>query len=273
MTAWEDAVKLFRNGIKKIKSNDVEGWADLHKANEALKIVVNTHDTEPVQQSYAKLSESITKLSVDKKTETVSEILTEGVAFGKLLKENAIIAEEPVLEEDDSTVDDTTELKEEPVAGAAAILDTPVPPKSDDKPKSAYERGFCEARKMHMEGENPKARSQEIAESSLSKEPYSDVKRWMEGFQAGWAMEEQVKKDTTVNVVKEDFANAEPVVKTATPAAPANSTDPVQMAEQEFGKDVPNASVLKSLLEKLNGVNSPEAVAMKDRIQKFLAPK
>jgi hypothetical protein len=45
------------------------------------------------------------------------------------------------------------------------------------------------------------------------------------------------------------------------------------MAEQEFGKDVPNASVLKSLLEKLNGVNSPEAVAMKDRIQKFLAPK
>jgi hypothetical protein len=263
MAAWEDAVALFRNGIKKIKSNDVEGWVDLHKANEALKIVVGTHESEPIQQSYAKLSESIVKYSVEKKS--VAEILTEGIAFGKVLKENEVIATEPVLEEviENEALDDDA-ITEEPVKGAAAIMDTPVP---TDKPKSSYERGFCEARKMHKAGENPKNISQQMAESTLSKEPYSEVKRWMEGFQAGWAMEEEVKKDTheITEVVKENDDEGHEQVEADA------MNDAIEEANVEFGKENPNENRLNELGKLLVGAGYKPAQDMLERIKKYLS--
>jgi len=206
LETWETAVKLFRDGTSKLRSNDVSGYEDIKKANESLKQIATVHPKQPIEDGIAKLSESVVAYETEKKLEKITESIN---ALALVLKENAVIAEIPKLEEEvpgqapcEQTIDEEaieddvaptsgSTSCEAPVKGASAILDTPTPP----APSSSFEKGFSEARKRFKAGENPKNMARQMAESELSKESYSHVTRWMEGFNAGWAMEEEVQKD------------------------------------------------------------------------------
>jgi len=208
LETWETAVKLFRDGTSKLRSNDISGYEDIKKANESLKQIATVHPKQPIEEGIAKLSESVVSYETEKKLEKIVESVK---AFALVLKENAVIAEVPKLEEevpgtapceqkiDEDAVDDdaapTTSGStcEAPVKGASAIIDTPHPGQTG--PTSSFEKGFAEARKRFKAGENPKNMARQMAESELSKESYSHVTRWMEGFNAGWQMEEEVQKD------------------------------------------------------------------------------
>lgn len=96
---------------------------------------------------------------------------------------------------------------------APAVAPTPVPAaqpvaapvvESKPKPKSGYEAGFNAGRARWNKGENAKSLARSIAEGELREESYAFVNRYMEGFAAGFAFEEEVKRDLDPALFEEE---------------------------------------------------------------------
>lgn len=75
---------------------------------------------------------------------------------------------------------------------------------SKPKPKSGYEAGFNAGRARWNKGENAKSLARSIAEGELREESYAFVNRYMEGFAAGFAFEEEVKRDLDPALFEEE---------------------------------------------------------------------
>jgi hypothetical protein len=235
--AWSNAVQSWRLGMKKLHSNDLTGVEDLKKANEALKAVVSGNKKE---EELKTLNESIESLKSDNLEEELEALEHQVGSLYEKLKEDGFESDEELelelggeeveeeVPESDllEVVDVKPEFKEEEPLEDVPVIKKDEPVDADDldpidqlkevtkdvpgpqKPKSGYEDGFLAGRKRWKKGENSKALVKTIAESELREETYSYVNRYMEGFAAGFAFEEQVKRDLEPELFAEEEKSA-----------------------------------------------------------------
>jgi hypothetical protein len=217
---WLDAVMLYRKGMIAIQKNDIKGLDDIRAANEALKKVVAKTPAEKTEHALKALNESITTATAEKLVESVANVK---LAFSPLyvvmkqLGYNEIVNESAFYEDscgeadqmDENTLEGDAPVTPEVAAPPTPVSDvTPEPakeePVAEAKKESAYEAGFNEGRKYWKKGEGHKNFLKSVVEGTLYEKPYSHVQRYSEGFAAGYAFEEEYRKDTQPEVFAED---------------------------------------------------------------------
>lgn len=231
---WLDAVILYRKGMLAIQKNDIKGLDDIRAANEALKKVVAKTPVEKTEHALKALTESISTATVEKLVESVANVklafsplyvVMKQLGYNEIVNEAAFYEDETCAETDqldENTLEGdvpvtpqvsampavpvTPEVAPTPVAAAAST--TPEPAKEEPvaeaaKKESAYEAGFNEGRKYWKHGEGHKGFLKNVVEGTLYEKPYSFVKRYEEGFAAGYGFEEEFRKDTQPEVFEE----------------------------------------------------------------------
>lgn len=227
---WLDAVILYRKGMLAIQKNDIKGLEDIKAANEALKKVVAKTPAEKTEHALKALNESITAANAEKLVESIANVK---LAFSPLyvtmkqLGYNEIVNESAFYEDecgeadqlDENTLEGDVPVTPQVSATPAAPVETTPPapvaaatatePAKEEpvaeaaKKESAYEAGFNEGRKYWKHGEGHKGFLKNVVEGTLYEKPYSYVKRYEEGFAAGYAFEEEFRKDTQPEVFEE----------------------------------------------------------------------
>lgn len=247
---WDSAVALYREGIKKMQNNNLEGLDCIRKASVCLKSVVKScKEPKVVEEKIEKLNESVSSVDVANLMDEAELLEYQFHSLVDSLKEEELdfISEEDLDVTDPAVEDPTTVEPEvastpttevapgviepevvEPSEPSAPVEPTPTAtgpvdsgaelanfvkedeePVIDDTPieavpselssvptgTSAYNEGFEAGRKSWKAGSKPKEVMRKIVEDSMGEKAYSYVERWQEGFNAGYAHEEQVKTD------------------------------------------------------------------------------
>jgi hypothetical protein len=225
---WLDAVMLYRKGMIALQKNDIAGLESIKAANDALKAIVAKTPEEKTEISLKALNESIQKANKDNVLESIANIKLSFTPFYVEMKKGGfkeIMNESKFYEDENSSeVDQMDEdvLEGDTVSNPASTT-TPTPAATIEPPptpiepakeepvaeactakESAYEKGFNEARKYWKYGESHKGFLKTVVEGTLFEKPYSWVKRYEEGFAAGYAYEEQYQRDINKELFEDE---------------------------------------------------------------------
>lgn len=212
--AWLDAVLLYRKGVMALQKDDLSGIESIKAANDALKMIVSKTQNEKADVAMSAMTESITKITKESLTESLANIKLSFSPLYVAMKECGFkeIMNESKFYEDGTTDDAEETMKEDVIEGdpqttvqpepTAKVEVPPAPianaveePVAESKKESMYEKGFNEGRNYWKMGESHKNFLKTVVETTLFEAPYNKVKRYEEGFAAGYAFEEQLRRD------------------------------------------------------------------------------